>query len=186
MTKESRLLYLAGLTLSIFAGIAFLNDGSFVFPFPLNPFVFFFVTIQFMWWHHRKGFPIYVFLITAIFGVLASPAFWEILFSIETLDTFKNTPWMYWFQFLNVFGLIISAFYLISKQKRHFTSLLTAAGMLLFSAGFYMSIKHYTIVGFGLIALSVLIRPTYKPLHFLWILLFILQLTEWITFNIAR
>ena len=185
MTKESRLLYLAGLSLCIFACWGFFKDGSFIFPFPLNSFIFLAVTFQFTLWHHKKGLPIFLFLLTAIFGVLANPVFWEIIFSYETLVAFDKYPYMFWFQFLNGLGLVLSSFYLINKQKRHFTSLLTTAGILLFSTGFYTGIGHYSLAGLGVIALSVLIRPTYTPLHLFWILLFMLQLTQWITFTFA-
>jgi len=191
MSKESRLVFLAGLTLCLYAGINFMSNGGIVFPFPLNSFIFLIVTAQFTFWHHKKGFPIYVFLLTAMFGVLANPVLWEIVFSLESLKDFARYPWLHWFYFLNALGLIISAVYLINKQKRHFTSLLTAAGIILFGYGvysrgeFHVDIGHFDFAGLALIAVSVLIRPTYKPLHFLWILLFVLQLTEWLTFTFA-
>ena len=124
MTKESRLLYLTGLSLSIFAGWGFFRDGSFIFPFPLNSFVFLAVTFQFTLWHHKKGLPLYLFLVTAIFGVLANPVFWEIIFSHESLEEFAKYPYIFWFQFLYGLGLVLSSFYLINLYNCTFSLLI--------------------------------------------------------------
>lgn len=185
MTRESRLLFLTILTLSTYAIFGYFKHGGIVFPFPINPFIFLAITVQFTIWNYKRGFPIYTFLTTAIFGVLANPFFWEIVFSIETLESFGKYPWIFWFQFLHALGLVISAVYLINRQKSHFSSLLTTVGIILYAFGFYTGTGHYYFLGFGLITLSVLIRPTYNPIHLLWILLFVLQSTEWLTFTLA-
>lgn len=192
MTKESRLLFLTGLTLFLFAGIGYFTNGSLIFPFPLNPFIFFIVVFQFTWWHYKRGLPIFLFLFTALTGVLSQPFFWEVVISLDSLQEFSKIPVMVWLQFFNAVGLVASAIYLLNRQKSHFTSLITTAGILLYAFGFLYdytasSVINVTfeLVGFGLIALSVLIRPTYQPFHLLWILLFILEISEWLSWALV-
>ena len=192
MTRESRLLYLTGLTLFLFAGFGYLKDGALVFPFPLNPFIFFIVVFQFTWWHYKRGLPIFLFLFTALSGVLAQPFLWEVILSLDSLQEFVKIPLIFWFQFFNAAGIVASAIYLLNRQKNHFTALLTTAGILLYAFGFYFNYTAsevtnvtFEFIGFTLIALSVLIRPTYQPFHLLWILLLILEISEWLSWALA-
>ncbi|NRA10493.1 MAG: hypothetical protein HRT57_00890 [Crocinitomicaceae bacterium] len=192
MTRESRLLYLTGLTLFLFAVIGYLYYGSIIFPFPLNPFIFLIVVLQFAGWHYKRGLPIFLFLFAAIMGALAQPLLWEVLLSLDSLREFIKTPVMIWFQFFSAAGIVASAIYLLNRQKNHFTALLTTVGILLFAFGFIYNYTlssvinvTYELVGFGLIALSVLIRPTYQPIHLLWILLFILEFSEWVSWALV-
>jgi hypothetical protein len=192
MTRESRLLFLTGLTLFLFALIGYFTNGSLIFPFPLNPFIFFIVVFQFTWWHYKRGFPIFLFLFTALTGVLSQPFFWEIVLSLDSLQSFTKIPVMVWFQFFNAAGLVASAVYLLNRQKSHFTSIITTAGILLYTFGFLYDYTASSVIdisfelaGFGLIALSVLIRPTYQPFHLLWILLFILEISEWLSWALV-
>jgi small-conductance mechanosensitive channel len=192
MTRESRLLYLTGLTLFLFAGWGYLSNGSFIFPFPLNPFIFLIVVFQFTWWHYKRGLPIFLFLFTALTGVLSQPFFWEVVLSLDSLQNFAKIPVMVWFEFFSAVGLVASAIYLLNRQKSHFTSLITTAGILLYAFGFLYNYTASSVInvsfelaGFGLIALSVLIRPTYQPFHLLWILLFILEISEWLSWALV-
>lgn len=186
MSRESRLIAIFGLTVCLIGGLGLLKDGGFVFPFPINSFFFLLAAAQYTIWNYKKGLPVFLFLFAAIFGVLANPVFWEVVFPAERLDYFvHNEPWIIWFEFLSGLGILSSGIYLIWKQKKHFTALITVAGLTFYGIGFQSLLGVYTLIGFGLIMLSVLIRPTYRPIHLLWVLLFMLELSEWLTFTFA-
>ena len=185
MTKESRLLLLSVLTLIIYAVIGLIQHGSVVFPFPINDFLFFIVVTQFTVWHYNKGTLTFTMFLAGLFGLLSNKTFWEIYMSIERLQDFLNYPWVLWFGLFNTICIIIGTVYLIRGQKSHYTSIITTTGIILFGAGFHTQIQLLSLLGFSLIGLALLLRPVYKPLHLLWFLLLILELSELLTYFLA-
>ena len=181
MTKEARLLFLSILTLIIYAVIGLIQHGNVIFPFPINDFLFFIVVTQFTVWHYQKGILTFTMFLTGVFGLLSNKTFWEIFMSIERLQDFLNYPWVLWFSLFNAICIIIGAVYFIRGQKNHFTSFITTAGIVVFGAGFHTQIQWLPLLGFSLIGLALLIRPVYRPIHLLWFLLLILELSEFLT-----
>ncbi|MGY8927367.1 MAG: hypothetical protein ACKVJC_08740, partial [Flavobacteriales bacterium] len=55
MQKENKLIFLIALTLTVYATSIYLQQGAFIFPFPLNPILLLLVTARFFFWHKDKG-----------------------------------------------------------------------------------------------------------------------------------
>ncbi|MBL4862049.1 MAG: hypothetical protein JKY09_03410 [Crocinitomicaceae bacterium] len=185
MSKEVRSLFLVALTLTIYATSIFLKDGGFVFPYPLNSFIFFLIAVQFAYWHQKKRPLIALICATAIFGILSNPVFWEVVLSIETMGSFLNYPWIHWFNLLYILGIIAWGIMTLMKQNELLGLLLTGIGVLILGIGNFYDLRFLLPIGYAIITLSVLLKPVHQPFHLLWVLLLILEATEWITYALA-
>ena len=54
MTREARTLFVGTLTLLVYSISIYVSQGSFIFPFPLNEFIFLAIAVQFFLWN-RNG-----------------------------------------------------------------------------------------------------------------------------------
>jgi hypothetical protein len=185
MSKESRSVFLAGLTLVTFALIGYFKDGGIVFPFPLNEFIFFFVIVQFTFWHYKKGILPVIFLLSAILGIASNLFMWEIFLSPESLDSFIRYPWVHWFYLLFIIGLVTASILHIAKQRQLLAIAIHVAGTCAIGYGMYFGETHIKTIGFGAIVLSTQIQPVHKPFHLLWILLLILSASESLTYLLS-
>jgi hypothetical protein len=87
MIREERTSFLAGLTLVIYAIIQWIEKGSFLFPFPLNELVVFFVFTYFLFLNKWKVFRVNFFLGSAVvFKMLSQQLFWSFFLSNEFLE----------------------------------------------------------------------------------------------------
>jgi len=120
MIREERTSFLAGLTLVIYAFIQWIEKGSFLFPFPLNELVIFFVFIYFLflsnWKINRINFLLGVSL---VFKLLSQQLIWSFFLSNESLDVLYSGIWTDVFYLLYaIFWLGFSSFYLRNTENK--------------------------------------------------------------------
>lgn len=186
MTKEVKIVFLAALTLVMYATSIFLKDGgSFVFPFPLNPFVFFVVAAQIAFWNKQFKAIATLTFATGLFGILASEVFWEIVLSVDQQINFYDQPWFYWCGLLNALGLLAMVGLQIKSQKDLIIRLLTAFGGISLGIGQLFGIEIYTLFGLIVLVFTSYFKPISFPIVYLWTLFLFLECTRWATIMLA-
>lgn len=183
MTKEQKTLSLVGLTLLIYAlGIYFQPGGLFIFPYPINPFIFLAVSLQYTFWKGVKWLRYSFINFIGLLGVLSTQVLWEILLNEQQLGIFLQNPWIDWFLLLFYFGIMV---WLIIQmiQTIRIPIAVILSGISIFGIVVGMidtNIKWITLAYFiGLIASRFDRRSKeYSPY---WSLLILLSLTEIVT-----
>jgi hypothetical protein len=182
MSREVRTVVLAALTLFFYGLTGYFKSGDFIFPFPLNDFIFLAVVIQFAFWHMKQyRIPILLFLITSILGVAGNQVLWEIILPNEVLETFLNEPWIGLFETCWIGGMMTTGIYFAYHQKNLIGGLSSILGVASIGLGTYLVDQSIFVTGASLLVISSLIKPIFKPIQLIWLLFFILELTTWIS-----
>jgi len=187
MTKEQRLITISTLTLVIFATSIYFRQGVFVFPLPINSFIILIVALQFTWWNKNQLFPALLLIFIGITSVLGTEVFWTLFISDEAMLQFSETATTDLFSLFKLLGLITLSVATAIKQNKFLTWFLSLlfVTLILMSEVFCDTSNNFGII-FSLAAMtsasiSVIYKPVYQPLHLFWILLFILELTTFIS-----
>lgn len=183
MTREVRALFLAILTLVVYAVSIFISSGALIFPFPLNEFIFLALSLQFSWWNRADGKWIGIYTSFAgLCAVLSTQFFWSFIYGNDTLeflmDTLITDFFLLGFYVLLLFGGIFTIF----KQRTALATLLGIGFICSFSVGVAINGAPLLLLAYAGMIVSTQISKAYAPFHLLWILLFILKATEWLTF----
>lgn len=181
MTREIRTLFLAGLTLVIYAVSIFLDKGAFLFPFPLNEVLFLAISIQFFYWNRRPIAPGIISILAGLLWVLSNQFFWEIILPHEQTASFlagSTTDWL----LTAFYTILLIAGSIASIRQKSLTGVILGV---LFASLLVFSIlwgEHWALLA-ALVCMttSVLIKPTFVPYHLLWPLLLFLEATKWIS-----
>lgn len=184
MTRESRTIALACLTLIVFATVSFLKDGSIIFPFPINVFIYFAVSVQFLIWHYKRGWLPVLFVISSLFGFLGTMFFWEIVLSHEQLEIFYGYTFVDWSLILSQLFLIIAGIIFIRKHTKNFYRVIFAIGLIIQTYGIVTDDIRLQVVGLGVLLLLNSLKPVQQPFQWIWTLLFVLDFSEWLTYTL--
>ena len=181
MTREVKTIFLVALSLTIYATYTLIVQGGFVYPYPLNSFIFLAIALQFSFWHRRQAVIALPVILVGILGVLENQIFWEMVLSTEDLEKFMHQPAIQWINL--AYGLSIISWGMVTfwKQKEILPSILTIIGVLLFVYGFFFAPDIYILLSFVAIVISNTLKPVNQPFHLLWVLLLVLEGTKWIT-----
>ena len=185
MTREVRALFLSILTLIVYAVSIFISSGALIFPFPLNEFIFLAVSLQFLWWNRTEGKWIGIYASFAgICAVLSTQFFWSFIYGHETMEFLMDSLITDLF-LLGFYILVFIAGILTIVRQRTTTALfLGTCFAAAFIAGVAMNNPVLLLIAFALMVVSTQITKAFAPYHLLWILLFLLKTTEWLTFMI--
>jgi len=187
MNKEQRLITISTLTLVIFATSIYLRQGAFIFPIPLNPFIILVVALQFAWWNKKQLFPSLLLIFIGIFSVLGTEVFWSFFISDEMMVRLSESITTDLFSLGAFIGLILLAISGAIRQKQILTWILSLffIAFTVLSQVFFNPINNsgltLSLIAFSFITASVLYKPVYQPLHLFWVLLLILECTEFIS-----
>lgn len=175
MTKEYRLLFLVFLTYSIYAASIYINQGAFIFPFPLNELVVFIATMQFAYWNRTKRELSIAFILLGILALAKAQPVWEIFLSSESLRLFYDSIWVD--VFILVYSIIVVAIALLITLSQK-----TLVNVLLFTVfiALYTFALIYNSLILYLLAYSFMVISSYVPKKNLgypplWILLILLE-----------
>lgn len=182
MTREARTIFVSVLTMILFAVSMFISQGSLIFPFPLNEFVFLAVAVQFFFWN-SKTHPIagITAIVGGIIAVLSTQFFWTFFYSPEEMMTFMDgltTDYLQIGFYLIVFIAIVATFLKQNNTPAIFLSILSLIPFVL-AAWSYNS--FFFMLSYGLMVASTQVKTVYAPYHLLWVLLFALETTECLT-----
>lgn len=182
MSKEVRSIYLVVLTLLVYAGSIYFDKGTILFPFPLNEALFLAVSLQFIYWNKKLKFISLIILGTSLFGFLGNQIYWSMLLSNESMLQFSEALWMDVFKLLFGLGIITWAIYTSTKQKNKLNHLLTTFFLGAFITGFILESNLLILISYSIQFLSIIYKPAIRPYDYLWVLLFILEGSAWISF----
>ena len=187
MIREQRLIQVSTLTVVIFAASIYFQQGSFVFPLPINPFIILIVAAQFAWWNKKQVFPALLLLFIGICSLIGSEVFWSFFISDEAMLQFSETITTDLFSAGTLIGLFTFSIAAAIRQKHILTWSLSVLfiALTLFSQ-FYSDSSNYfgsllMLVAMASMMISVLYKPVYQPLHLFWVLLFIIECTKFIS-----
>jgi len=183
MTREARAIFLSTLTLVVYAGLIFINQGSFVFPFPLNEIVFLGVSLQFFWWNGRANKWAGILVsVAGICGVLSTQFFWTFFYGTKTMEFLTESMTTDYFLIAFYVLILIGGIATMARQKRGIALLFSAFFVLAFISGVFLNNSLLLIVAYGFMITSTQLAKAFAPYHLLWVLLFILKLMVLLTF----
>lgn len=152
MIREERTSFLAGLTLVIYAGIQWVEKGAFLFPFPLNEIVVFFVFIYFLFSNKWKITRINFTLGSAIlFKMLSQQLFWSFFLSNESLDILYSGIWTDLFYLLYAISWIGFAIFYLRKNESSISYLTIGVVLIPFVLGVIMNLSILEVFSNSLI-----------------------------------
>ncbi len=135
-----------------------------------------------MW--NRKGNKLAGVLSTAAgaCAVLSTQFFWTFIYGQEKMVVFMEGLTTDYF-LLGFYGLILSAgIATMIRQKSRIAKLLSGFFVLAFISGVMFNHILLVLLAYGFIVAATQISKVFVPYHLLWILLFILKLSEWLSF----
>ncbi|MCJ8292496.1 MAG: hypothetical protein HRT58_05135 [Crocinitomicaceae bacterium] len=183
MTREARALFLSMLTLVVYAVSIFISQGSFIFPFPLNEFIFLGISAQFFWWNRLGNkWAGSIAIVAGICAVLSKQFFWTFLYSTEAMEFFMDSLITDYCLLAFYVLVLIGAIATMIRQKKGIALLFSAFFVLAFISGVFYNHALLLLLAYGFMSVSTQLSKAFAPYHLLWILLFILKLTEWLTF----
>ena len=181
MTKEQRLVFLAALTLIVYAVSILITKGALIFPFPINQFLFFGVAIQLAYWHrNQKGLAI-ASVLTSLAWAGSSQVTWTIILPLDKAAKVVQSNTTEWFLLCFYELLVIGAIVWLIRSENPLQRVLFGLGALGLIAGILTPYELVIPASLSLIVLSIYVCPILKPFHLLWLLLLILESTEWLT-----
>ncbi len=176
MTKEIKSIFLVGVTLLLYGVSILISNGAFLFPYPLNPFIFLVISSQFVLWHPKK--PIaWIIFFSATMHSLSSMVLWEIILPQHRLTTFVDSPWIDLFQIFYGIGIICWGLLTIRNQKKTLIRLITFIGYLLFTYAELQQFNFISLASVSLVFIMTLLSKSSSPFHLMWLLLAMLKFT---------
>jgi len=182
MQKENKLIFLIALTLTVYATSIYLQQGAFIFPFPLNPILLLLVTARFFFWHKEKGLPAFLLLLVGIFTFLGSEIYWSFILVPETMITFSESLITDLFQLGAYICLIIFSVNSALRAKKTLFILLNGIFLTLFIYGQLFESPISILLSYSFMIGANVYKPVFQPLQLIWILLFILDGSKLISF----
>ena len=183
MSKDKRAVFIGILTTLVYAFTMWIEKGVFLYPFPLNEFIFFIVSAQIIWLNYSKHKRIAILSgITALFYLFSSPFFWVFFLDEINLNTFLETGIYDLAKFLNltaVFFWMIFTLNDIKGFKRYFFYTTISA---LFLISLFIFPNEFEVLGILSVAILSLFYGLKKPFDLLWVLLAYLYLMKFLVF----
>lgn len=182
MTRESRVIFLTTAMLFAYAAWALFENGGFIFPIPLNETIFVVVALIFFFINlDKKLMGIYA-VITGILWLLTTQFFWSFIFGHQTMEFYQEslvTDYCYLgFSIL----LLIAGIYSGIQQKKWLGYIFLALFVVSLIGSVALNNSLLLLAAFGFMAISTQIYKAAAPFHLLWLLLFILKSTEWLSY----
>lgn len=152
MIREERTSFLAGLTLVIYAGIQWVEKGAFLFPFPLNEIVVFFVFIYFLFLNKWKITRINFTLGSAIlFKMLSQQLFWSFFLSNVSLEILYSGIWTDLFYLMYAISWFWFAVLYLRKNENSISYLTIGVVLIPFVLGVIMNLSILEVFSNSLI-----------------------------------
>lgn len=183
MTSEVRTIFLGILTLVVYAFSIFISEGAIIFPFPLNEFIFLAISIQFLYsnWSGNR-FAGFLPIVAGICWVFSTQFFWSFFHTQEEMLEFMDDLTTDYFLITFYALILIGGITTMIKQNKGIALLLSGAFAIAFVSGVILNESLLLLIAYGSMIASTQITKVYAPYHLLWVLLFVLKLTEWLTF----
>ena len=181
MTKEVRIIFLTALTLFVYAISIFVNQGAFIFPFPLNELILLIVAVQFSIWHYKKRIPTLYIIGISLFAFLGNEVYWSFVLEDQTMYTFSSLPITDIFKLLSAICLLGFSIYSLLAQKKILARIFTVLFIVLYLASLTYFPSYYFFFALIFMTCGLLIQPVNKPFNLFWMLLLLLESTKYLT-----
>lgn len=181
MTREGKTLLLLTLTYVLYAMSILLSQGSFIFPFPLNGFALFVITVQLAWWNKSDLLPAITVGLIGLSSLISSPPFWEIWLNSEALIKLDEINF-YPIAFLthSILTLVYLSLSTLKFKNSTLTWISLVAGAGILGGGLFAS--HLSLaLSFLLIAGSLLLKRKLEGLNWIWAFMFFFNLIDLFT-----
>jgi hypothetical protein len=176
MRTEERTIFLSVLIPFVYGSIFWLETGTFIFPFPLNEFIFAAITAFFAVKHYSR-YPLNSIFSAAFafMNLLSSEFFWSFFVDQVRLLEITENGTLDLIRLMSIFLLMIWAGIGLVRAEDKIRSALFLIFFILFSSGLIYQIYPLTILALLVpFAASFKYRDLY-PFHLLWLLLSILE-----------
>jgi hypothetical protein len=185
MTRERKSVFLTILTLVVYAGIQWLENGLFLFPFPLFEPLFLIICIQFSFWNWKEDrLQTIALLVFSIFNLLSTQFFWSLVYDPESMEKLTNGFALDIYKILRfLFLLIWVTVYLLRTQQAYKLPFYIFNIALIIST-LITNIQIFEILAFGSIAFWSFHYKQHIRIYPLWILLTALAVMRVITATI--
>lgn len=186
MTKEGKTVTLAALTVFMYGLTSFLQFKQVIFPFPLNELIFFIATIVFAK-DHLKNNPktMSLILVLGLFHILSLEFYWNIFLSNErmlSLSQSSITDYLKVGYYIGIIAWIITTFNQVEVNFKKYLSLLpitlVLAGSILNEQLTIFYSQLLLFLSYGSVVILLFPKIKHFPFLYLWVLLFILELTK--------
>ena len=186
MTKEGKTVTLAALTVFMYGLTSFLQFKQVIFPFPLNELIFFIATIVFAK-DHLKNNPktMSLILVLGLFHILSLEFYWNIFLSNERMLGLSQSSITDYFKvgyYIGIIAWIITTFNQVEVNLKKYLSLLpitfVLAGSILNEQLTIFYSQLVLFLSYGSVVILLFPKIKHFPLLYLWVLLFILELTK--------
>lgn len=183
MSKEQRAVFIGILITLVYAFTMWMEKGVFLYPFPLNEFIFFIVSAQIIRLNYLKHRTIGAISgLAALFYLFSSPFFWSFFFDEINVNIFLEGGIYDLFKFLHfvaVFFWMIFTLKDIKGNKRYFFYATTST---LFVSSLFVFHQELELIGILCVAIISLVYDLKKPFDLLWILFTYLSLMKFLVF----
>lgn len=183
MTKEGKTVTIACLTVIFFAVYQYLISGTLVFPFPLNEFIFLIVALSFIPLHFKTSpYTVILTVLVGVLNVLHAQFFHEMILGWKDMQTLSESAVIDFLKVVYYIGLITWMIFTTQENK----SLKIKIGVVVPIIILMLGAVHETTNGslllefssLGILFIYSLTQIKRSKMHYLWILLFILEFTK--------
>jgi hypothetical protein len=185
MTREERTVLLAMLVPIAFGAIMYIEQGTFIFPFPLNEVVFFIASIAFavrtrFFFRNKSIFSIGF----AFFNLIGTTFFWTFFLPDTKIEQLAETGTFDLLKLISLILLVIWAGITLIKGKDNMSNALFLGFFILLAASeiFQQPVLQLfaTLIPFA----SVFKNKDHFPYHLLWLLLSLLSFMKFVMLSI--
>jgi len=172
MIREVRVVTLAILVLIAYSAFIFVDQGTFIFPFPLNEIIFAIVSFQFFLWN-RKISPVlsWLFLSVSLIGLLTSQVFWTFFLEVHGLEHFYEGIYPDVIILAYYILLGITAFYFFNSSQEKYSTLYGIVCLAPLLACLVTGNRFYELLFSVIVAIISAVLKLNHPFNYLWILL---------------
>ena len=179
MGRERKTLLLLSLTLMVYAlSIYFTYRNSLIFPYPINPLIFFILSLKFTF--SRVDWRNYLFInLIALLGILTSQFILEIFLPNRILEIISKTFWSDILLLLFNVGLIYWAAIQITRKKFLLSFSISITAIILIIVNLIYPLLFIPLLFYALGAIGSALSN--KKFNSYWMLLVILELSRLLT-----
>jgi hypothetical protein len=181
MYREKRTVFLVVLTLLAYGFSIFMDQGSFILPFPIFDFILVVVAIQFSIWNWRdiltfRKWYFYFYFLAILFKLLTNQILWSVILDDKDLAIFTETLVLDSLKLIHLLLLVIALFTWSSVEKLQFKFLIPMVITFIHFAGFTEQTYWFSYISIPLFATYVVYQKPKNSLSYLILLNGVLDL----------
>ncbi len=183
MSKEQRAVFIGVLITLVYPFTIWLEKGVFLYPFPLNEFIFFIVSTQIIYLNFKKHQLVALLSgIAAFFYLLSSPFFWTFVLDQISISDFLEGGFYELIKLLYFLSLLFWMLFTLKDIKGSKRYFFYATLLAVFISSLFFWTEVLGDIGILVVAIISLIFSLKKPFDLLWVLLAYLSIMKFLFF----